>query len=68
MRMFSGYRMSETASTATLLQLEMNLKTSTCGAEMSVVDSQNDFVDLHDRQNVLLRRDVLCAEAFWREE
>lgn len=33
-----------------------------------MVDCFYGFVDLHDRQNVLLRRDLSCAEAFWREE
>jgi len=33
-----------------------------------VVDFIHAFVDLHDRQNVLLRIDLLCAKSFWCEE
>jgi hypothetical protein len=33
-----------------------------------VLNSIHAFVDLHDRQNVLSRSDLLCAKAFWREE
>lgn len=33
-----------------------------------MVDLLHGFIDLHDRQNVLLRSDLLCTGAFWREE
>jgi hypothetical protein len=43
-------------------------KSHSCHAKVCVLDSLHEVIYLHDRRNVLSRRDVLRAHAFWREE
>jgi hypothetical protein len=39
-----------------------------CHSGQFVLDSFGEYFWLHDRRDVLLSSDVLCADAFWREE
>ena len=45
-----------------------SLDIQTCYLKERVLHSQHEVVQLHDRRNVLLCRDLLRAYAFWREE